>query len=268
MLTAAVNGTELAYVDEGQREGTPIVFSHSLFFDHRMFDDQLARFTQAGYRVVAYDHRNQGGSAPAPRDQLDMDTLTDDAAALLAHLELGRCHLVGNSMGGFIALRLAARRPDLLLSAVALGSSAEEEHKLAEFSPLVEHLTQHGPADVLDTLMYIMFGDTTPREQPELCASWREYMSGLRASIGDSAYGVIHRGRIIDELAGCRVPVLAIAGSEDHAYPPPISGANIAAAASGEHVTVEAAGHSVALEQGDVVAGHLVRHFSQVGATP
>ncbi|WP_217898442.1 alpha/beta fold hydrolase [Haloechinothrix alba] len=264
---AAVNGTDLAYVDEGPREGIPIVFSHSLFFDRRMFNDHLSRFARDGYRVIAYDHRNQGASAPAPRDQLDMDTLTDDAAALLEHLELSRCHFVGNSMGGFIALRLAARRPDLLLSAVALGSSAEEEHKLAEFSPLVEHLTQYGPADVLDTLMYIMFGDTTLRDQPELCASWRSYMSRLPAGVGDSADGVIRRGRIVEELAGCRVPVLAVAASEDHAYPPPISGANIAAAAACEHVTVEGAGHSVALEQVDIVAGHLERYFSRVGTT-
>ncbi|MFT7009779.1 MAG: 3-oxoadipate enol-lactonase, partial [Colwellia sp.] len=40
-------------------------------------------------------------------------------------------------MGGFIALRLAARRPDLLKGAIILGSSAELEYKLAEFSPLI-----------------------------------------------------------------------------------------------------------------------------------
>ena len=94
--------------------GTPVVFSHSLFFDSSMFHNQAA-FFGATNRVVTYDHRGQGRSAPS--DTLDVDTLTDDAAALIESLGAGPVHFVGNSLGGFVALRLAARRPDLVLSA-------------------------------------------------------------------------------------------------------------------------------------------------------
>ena len=263
MRSAGVNGTTLAYVDEGPSDGLPIIFSHSLFFNHRMFDPLRERFVGKGFRVIAYDHRNQGDSAPAPRGELDMDTLTADVVALIGHLGLGKCHFVGNSLGGFIALRLAARHPGLLLSATALGSSAEQEHKLAEFGPLVDQLTENGPDQLLDALMYIMFGDTSLERRAELCAPWRAFMSRLSPAIGDSAYGVIHRSRIIGELSGCRVPVLAIAGSEDHAYPQPISGENIAAASGGTQVTIDNAGHSVSLEQPAIVAGLLERHFAE-----
>lgn len=266
MQQLAVNGTDLAYVDAGPRDGVPVVLSHSLFFDHRMFDELSARLTAAGHRVVAYDHRNQGGSAPAPVEQLSMETLTDDAAALISALDLAPCHVVGNSMGGFVALRLAARNPELLASVVALGSSAEEEHQLAEFAPLVAHLGEHGPADVLDSLMHIMFGDTSLASRPELCTPWRAFMAALPARIGDSAHGVIHRTRVVEELAGCRVPVLAVAGTEDHAYPQPISGEHIAAATGGREVTVPGVGHSVALEAPGVVADHLLRFFAETGA--
>ena len=95
-----------------------------------------------------------------------------------------------------------------------------------------------------------------------MTSTWRAAIARLEPRIGDAAHGVIHRGRIVEELAGCRVPVLAVAGSEDHAYPPPISSANIADAASGRHVTVDAAGHSVALEQPEAVAEHLRTHFA------
>lgn len=266
MQQLAVNGTDLAYVDVGPRDGVPVVLSHSLFFDHRMFDDLSGRLTGAGHRVVAYDHRNQGGSAPAPRDELTMETLTEDAAALIAALDLGRCHVVGNSMGGFVALRLAARHPDLLLSVAALGSSAEEEHQLPAFDPLVAHLTEHGPADVLDALMHVMFGDTSLASRPELCDPWRASMAALPPRIGDSAYAVVHRTRMIEELEGCRVPVLAVAGAEDHAYPQPISGVHVAAATGGREVTVPGAGHSVALEAPAVVAEHLASFFAETGA--
>ncbi|MFH5211821.1 alpha/beta fold hydrolase [Antrihabitans sp. NCIMB 15449] len=263
MASIDVNGTTLAYDEAGPKDATAIVFSHSLFFNRAMFDYYLQNFSPQ-YRVVTYDHRGQGESASAPLDELDMDTLTDDAAALIEALDLGPCHFVGNSMGGFVALRLAARRPDLLRSAVALNSSAEEEHKLAEFEPVVAAARDKGPAELIDILMYIMFGDTSIAEETPAAKHWRLHMLSLPNSIADSAHQVIHRRSIVDELASTKVPVLAIAGSEDHAYPPPISSENIAAATGGRHLTVEAAGHSVSAEQPEIVAGHLRDHFARV----
>ena len=262
MKQAAVNGTQLAYLDAGPAEGEPVVLSHSLFFDHSMFDVLGERLAAAGYRVIAYDHRNQGASAPAERDELDLETAAEDAEALIAHLDLGRLHFVGNSLGGMVALRLAARHPDLLLTVTAAGASAEEEHALAQFGPLNEQLALDGGAPHIDTLLYIMFGDTSLEQRSDLVAPWRVSMSTLAPSIAHSAHGVIYRRSIIDELQGCQVPVLAIAGAEDHAYPQPISGENIAAATGGQQVTVEAAGHSVSLEQPEVVFGHLTRFFA------
>jgi 3-oxoadipate enol-lactonase len=264
MPTAAVNGTTLAYDDTGPRDGVPVVFGHSLFFDRTMFDDLVGTFAR-DHRVITYDHRGQGASAPDSAANLDMDTLTEDAAALIERLDLGPCHFVGNSMGGFVALRLAARRPDLLLSAAALGSSAEEEHRLEDFAPLVEHMREHGTAQVVDTLMHIMFGDTTltAPERWRLRDKWRTSMLALTPAIGEAAHGVIHRGNIRSELAGTRVRVLALAGVEDHAYPPPLSSTAITEGlADGHAFEVPRAGHSVALEDPETVASYLTVHFA------
>jgi 3-oxoadipate enol-lactonase len=265
MAMIDVNGTTLAYDEAGPKDATAIVFSHSLFFDRHMFDYYLANFS-SNYHVVTYDHRGQGESAQAPLEELDMDTLTDDAAGLIEALGLGPCHFVGNSMGGFISLRLAARRPELLRSAVALGSSAEVEYQLAAFEPLVEALKEKGAAELIDVLMHIMFGDTSIAQETPAAKHWRASMSSLPNSIGNAAHQVVHRRAIVDELASTTIPVLAIAGAEDHAYPPPISSENIAAATGGRHVTVAAAGHSVSVEQPEIVAEHLRDHFTRVGS--
>lgn len=254
LQTASVRGATLAYADSGPGDGATFVLSHSLFFDHTMFDDLTVRLVEAGHRVVAYDHRGQGASSAASREEQSMDELTEDAAALIEALDLGPVHFVGNSMGGFIALRLAARRPELVEAVYALGSSAEEEHQLAAFAPLVDALGEHGAAPVIDTLMHIMFGDTSLANGGPVVDHWRARMSELTGAIGDSAHQVIHRERLVEELQGCTVPVVAIAGVEDHAYPPPISDENIAKATGGTHHALEAAGHSVALEQPDEVA--------------
>ncbi|MBQ0985987.1 alpha/beta fold hydrolase [Streptomyces sp. F63] len=267
MPTLSVNGTTLAYEDVGPRDGIALVFSHSLFFNRTMFRHQVERFSK-DYRVITYDHRGQGESASSSADTLDMETLSEDAAALVEALGAGPCHILGNSLGGFIALRLAARRPDLVRSAVALGSSADEEHKVAEFAPLVEHLRQNGAGDVVDTLMYIMLGDTTLADpaQEALRDEWRAYMRGLAPSIGDAAHAVVYRKSVLEELGRTEIPVLAIAGAEDHAYPAPLSEQIARTAPRGRCVVVPRAGHSVALEQPDAVNEHLAAHFAAVDA--
>ncbi|MCR1783772.1 alpha/beta hydrolase [Nocardioides carbamazepini] len=108
-----------------------------------------------------------------------------------------------------------------------------------------------------------MFGDTSLASDDTVVEHWRSSMSALDTTIGDAAYQVIHRGRIYEELHGVTVPVLAIAGDEDHAYPQPISGRNIAAATGGREETVPRAGHSVALEQPEIVAQLLLTHLEQ-----
>jgi 3-oxoadipate enol-lactonase len=262
-----VNGTELYYEDEGPRDAPAIVFSHSLFFNSHMFYKQAAHFSQK-YRVIRYDHRGQGKSAAASLDEQDTDTLADDATALIEALGLGKCHIVGNSLGGFIALRLAARRPDLIASCTVLGSSGEAEYKVAEFQPIVDNLQQVGGAPLVDTLLYVMFGDASlsnPGFADEL-GYWRTYMSQLGTSIGDAAYQVVHRKGMLDELKGSKVPTLAIAGEEDHAYTVPLA-QNIAdAVMDGRMERVPKAGHSVALESATLVNALLESHFSRTHA--
>ncbi len=259
MALQSINGAALWVEDSGS--GTPVVFSHSLFFDNTMFHNQVAALT-ATHRVITYDHRGQGRSAPAPA--ANIDTLAEDAAALIEALDAGPCHFVGNSLGGFVALRLAARRPELLLSCTVLGSSAEAEGRIAEFMPLVDALAAQGAAPHADTIMHIMFGDTflaDPAREEER-AHWRARIAALPPSIAECARAVVLRTPVLKELAGCRVPVLAIAGGEDHAYGP-AEAAAIAAAAGGRMRTIAQAGHSVALEAPGDVLGLLGQHFSR-----
>jgi len=257
-----VNGANIAYVDAGPADGEVVLLSHSLFFDHSMFDPLAGLLNESGYRTIAYDHRGQGASSAGTLEELSMDALAEDAAALIQVLGIGPVHVVGNSMGGFVALRLAARHPELVRTAAALGSSAEEEYKRDEFAPLVEGLGQPGGAAAsVDTLLYIMFGDTALATGGPVIEHWRAFMSALGPSIRDAAYQVIHRTRVLEELKGTSVPVLAVAGAEDHVYPQPIAGINIADASGGTETTVAVAGHSLALEQPAAVAELLLKHF-------
>jgi 3-oxoadipate enol-lactonase len=263
MPNIKVNGTTLFYDDQGPKDAPVLVLSHSLFFNQKMFVHQQEHLSKS-FRVISYDHRDQGQSAHSDLDSVDMDTHTNDAIALIEALELAPCFFAGNSMGGFIALRVAARRPDLLKGCIILGSSGELEYKLADFAPLIEGVKAQGSEPFIDTLMYIMFGDdylsdasrSSEREQ------WRNYMMHLGAAISRSAHGVIHRTGVLDELEGCQVPMLVLAGEQDHAYEVPLSD-NIDQTVTGSQIfIIPKAGHSVALEQPEIVNKHITTFIS------
>jgi 3-oxoadipate enol-lactonase len=256
--TIDVNGTTLGYDDTGG-PGPAILLSHSLFFDRHMFAAQVAGFGRR-YRVVAYDHRGQGESARSRF--VDMDTLAGDAAALITALDLGRVHVVGNSMGGFVALRLAARQPELVRSAVVLSSSADEEGQVEDFRALLECARTAGVPETVDALLYLMFGDTTLAGRIALRERWRRHFAALDSDVLPAVEAVVCRKAVLGELLGCTVPMLVLSGAEDHAYGPPLSQRIADTAANAQHVTVRGAGHSLAVEQPDVVNDLMAAHFA------
>ncbi len=258
-----VNGTTLHYLDEGPVNAPAIVFSPSMFFDVRMFSAQAAAFSDR-YRVVRYDHRGQGESARAPREKLDMDTLTEDAAALIEALKLAPCTFVGNSMGGFIALRLAARRPDLLRSVVVMGTSADVEERAELMDQLIEALEKHGMGAVTDGVLQFMMGDTTLTDpsRAKILASVTELLLSRTPEYADAAWNIAHRKGILDELPGIRVPLLVIAGTEDHTYPPPKSEQIVALVPGAKLEYMERTGHVHAVENPEAVNRLLEGHLS------
>lgn len=75
------------------------------------------------YRALAIDHRDTGDSDPTDADYSTADQ-ADDAAAFLRAMNAAPAHVVGISMGGFIALNLAVRWPELVQSLTLVSTSA------------------------------------------------------------------------------------------------------------------------------------------------
>ncbi|MEC8099294.1 MAG: alpha/beta hydrolase, partial [Pseudomonadota bacterium] len=237
-----------------------------MFFDVTMFEKQATAFAD-NYRVVRYDHRGQGGSAKEPRNKLDMDTLTDDTAALIESLGLKKCCFVGNSMGGFIGLRLAARRPDLIASAVIMGSSADAEVSVEAMDAVTEAIEQNGVAPVVEDVLYFMLGDTTLNSPDR--ASIRERVTEMLESrtpdYANSVWNIAHRKPVTDELANINVPVLVVAGDEDHTYPPDHSQRIVDGIADAKYELMTQTGHVHAVERPDAVNALLKTHLAEIG---
>ncbi len=110
MPTGMINGVNLYWeVTGGGAE--PLVLVHGSWGDHHGWDRIVPALSRS-FPVVTYDRRGHSRSErPAGQGSVDEDVL--DLATLIEHLGLGPAHVLGNSFGGVIVLRLAALRPDL-----------------------------------------------------------------------------------------------------------------------------------------------------------
>jgi pimeloyl-ACP methyl ester carboxylesterase len=108
-----VNGVRLHHLRTGD-EGPPLVLVHGSWVDHQDWSGVVGDLAHA-YQVVTYDRRGHSRSERQP-GQGSLDEDAGDLAALIEKLDLAPAHVVGNSFGGSVALRLASRRPELFRS--------------------------------------------------------------------------------------------------------------------------------------------------------
>jgi pimeloyl-ACP methyl ester carboxylesterase len=270
--TIKVNGVELYYKESGRGPET-IVFSHGLLMDHSMFEAQRAAFDRR-YRVIAYDHRGQGqsqdpgtppqqtkpASAGDPGHGYDMETLTEDAAALIQALNAAPCHFVGLSMGGFIGMRLAARHRQLVRTLTLMNTGAQKEATFSrlKYGFLAQLVKLVGTGPFTGIAVKELFGKSTRASQSPakqaMLKEWKAKLSSRPKSVAHALLGVMNRSAVsADELAAIRCPTLILAGEEDGPQPP-FRAEFLAAAIRGSRlVKIPACGHSSSLEAPDAV---------------
>ena len=116
-IASDLNGTQLHYALAGTK-GTAIVLVHGFPESWWVFHKLMPRLAEH-HRVVAVDLRGFGDSALAESDH-DSATAARDLDALIAHLDVGPVHLVGQDIGGPTTFRVAAARPQLVRSYTAI----------------------------------------------------------------------------------------------------------------------------------------------------
>lgn len=267
MPTVTANHTELYYESTGTSSET-IVFSHGLLWSGRMFYKQVAALSDT-YRVVTYDHRGQGRSAVAP-DGYDMDTLYEDAVGLIEKLDLGPVHFAGLSMGGFVGMRLAARRPDLVRSLMLLETSAEAEpaENVLKYRTLSTVVRYFGAWAVAGPVMKIMFGQTFLNDsaRADERGYWTEQLKQNKRSIVRAVNGVIDRKPVLDELANITAPTLVVVGDEDIPTVPAKAQRIHERIAGAQLVVIPRAGHTSSVEESAAVTASIRAFLSNVPA--
>jgi pimeloyl-ACP methyl ester carboxylesterase len=250
-----INGARLYYEEAGSGPET-LVFSHGLLMSGDMFADQVRAFSDR-YRCICFDHRGQARSEVTPGGY-DMDSLSDDAAALIRALDAAPCHFAGLSMGGFVGMRLAIRQPELLKSLILMETTAdpEPEENRGPYRKLAFIGRWLGFGLVIGKLMNIMFSQSFLKNpaKAEVREQWKRHLLGLnRKGTSRAAHGVIDRQGVYEQLDRIDLPTLIVVGDEDVATVPAKSERMHAAIRDSRLVVIPRAGHSASIEEPEAV---------------
>jgi pimeloyl-ACP methyl ester carboxylesterase len=237
----------------------PILFVHGMFGGAWMFAEWQRRFAELGYSSIAINLRGHWGSRPVPDiGKVSMREYVDDALAAAA--SLGRPIVVGHSMGGLIAQKLAEL--DAACGAVLLCAAPPRGITVASPSLLVRQL-KHAPAVLFSRPLVpdrsdaeaLMFNRIPPAEHEALLARMvpESGRAGRELSLGMIA---------VDERR-VRVPVLSVTALDDRFLVPRV-GRAIARKYGAESMELAEHGHYLLAEPGwervaDAVAAWLER---------
>jgi pimeloyl-ACP methyl ester carboxylesterase len=156
--TGAVNGTPLYFEVRG---AGPSVLLISGAMGDAAYYTKIAELLSNEFTVATYDRRGNSRSTPPARwSATSMDEQADDAAALLASLDLAPAALFGNSAGALIALHMLVHNPHAVRGVVAheaplIASVPSGQEFTKQFR---ERLQQAGPKGAADLLAREMFG--------------------------------------------------------------------------------------------------------------
>jgi pimeloyl-ACP methyl ester carboxylesterase len=125
---ASVDGLELYYSIRGS--GKPLVLLHGGAGVATMFD-QILPVLGKGRQVIAAELQAHGHTADIDRP-LRYESMADDIAGLVRHLKLGRSDVLGYSLGGGVALRLAIQHPALVNKLVLVSAPCKRQGWLPE----------------------------------------------------------------------------------------------------------------------------------------
>ena len=244
-------------IDTGERHLHPVLCLHSLFLDPRAFDGLVA--AGAGrFRFIAPEFPGQAGRLDEAAATVTMDQCTDDVLALVDRLGLGTVSVVGQSMGGDVAVRMAARRPGLVGRLVLMGSSAgaETPENREVFGAFVDRFEREGfTPEIVDFVKGILFAETVLNDpgRLDIHKTWTERLAELSPGLAHAARGVVERESALDLLPRITARTLVISGTQDRARPPAWSDEMFDAIPDAELWRIKTAGHSPCLEAPDTV---------------
>ena len=213
---------KLAVREAGDVRGLPVVLLHAFPMSSAMWEPQLEALK--AYRVILPDFRGFGAtpfSAP-----WFIEHAVDDLFESLTASGVEKAVLVGLSMGGYVALRAAEKKPARVKALVLCDTRAEadaNENKIKR-AAAVDFVRSRGVAPFLDPFLNDSLSPKTKTEKPKVV----EFLRGVALKSSPDAVmaalaALAARGDMTAALPGIKVPTAVFVGSQDKITPLPLA---------------------------------------------
>ena len=228
---------------------------HAFPFDGSMWDGVAAELRAHGHEVLTPDLRGFG-SAPLGERSPDMSVLVDDALDMLGERP---AVIAGCSLGGYVALGVAARRPDLVAALALVDTKATADPEAARVHrQRVADLAEAGEAWSTGMVEGLL-GSTTRGTRPDLVAQVEAVLSSASPhTVAWVQRAMAARPDSRQALAMLTAPVTVVMGEEDTMSPRQEQDLMREAAAQAAWVPIPGAGHLTPLEAPEAVAAALL----------
>ncbi len=258
-----IDGRRVAWRTVGA--GHPVILVNGYSGTAQDWDPNLLGALADSFEVICPDNRGMGQSELGdPSEPMTIDGLSEDLERLLDVLGAERVPIVGWSMGGFIAQRLAVRSPDRVESLVLMGTDAGGPDAVRATPEHWAGLTDHSgtPREQASRVIALLF---PPALAPTIDAAFGDVMAEARAELSvdalsaqEAAMARWHQEVQVEPAAETTPPVLVLSGAEDVVIPPENAGALAAVWRRAEVETFAGGGHAFFALEAQRVADRIV----------
>ena len=263
-----VAGNRIHYVDRGRRDAPAIVLIHGLAGQMRNFGRPLLEALEKDFRLVLVDRPGSGWSTRAPHASSSLSQQAAVMSELFRRLGLERPHVVGHSLGGALALAIAAEHPDSV-GRLALICPLTQDQKdvpkafkgLEIRSPILRRLVAHSiavPMGILgqERILKQVFG---PEPVPEDFAVGGGGALGARPeAFYESSSDMVALEDQMPSLVACygsiRAPVRILFAEGDQLLDPQVHGAITAGQIADCRLEAVPGGHMLPFTQPEMTA--------------
>jgi len=247
----AANGIHLTVQRSGS--GSPLVLIHSLASSMGLWAS-LDQDQFAGIEIISYDLRGHGASERAS----GAHTLTKhvaDLKGLLAALSIQCATFAGLSLGGMIAMELAASNPEMVTGLALLDTTAAFPQTTRDlFFELASSASFNGMSAITDKFLQLSFRPQFIEANPKMIATIRKGMLASDAASIAAAMRMVAKIDLRQRLSAIQCPTMVLVGAQDQLTPPTLA-EELAAGIKGAqlHVITES-GHASPVEQPQAVS--------------
>lgn len=250
----------LHYTVDGPDEAPVLIIGSSLGTAGAMWAPQVPALATR-FRVVRYDHRGHGGS-PVPPGPYSLDDLGGDVLALMDNLGVDRAHIAGLSLGGMVAMWVAAHVPERVNRMVLLCTSAKlgPPEMWAERAHIVR---TEGLGAIVDTVLGRWVPPEFAQRRPDVVAELREMFLATPPDGYAGCCAAIETMDLEPELGRITAPTLVIAGLADQSTPPSHAQRIISRITGSRLALVAGAAHLANVSRPDLVGELMVDYLSE-----